>query len=361
MNIPQILLTPFVGGVYFYGNKIVVINQAKIIDVVQETAQCKSFVLEPLNDWQPAYEAGQFVTLVFNNNEQEKRRSYSISSSPAWDEPLTITVKAIPNGEFSRQLVQQYTTGDLLTISHISGLFRIPDIIEAYHQYTFFAAGSGITPCFSLIKTLLKLSKTRIVLVYSNQSPNDAIFYQQLQILQAAFSERFTIIYLFSNDGQRLSKPLLQQLLDRFAPTEKNKTLFYTCGPELYMEIIQIVLLTEGVPRQNIRKENFDSRPRIYKPLPPDTDPHWIELSTDTSTHKFIAAHPNSILDAAVAKTIPLPYSCLAGRCGSCIARCTQGKVWMAYNEVLTDKDIEKGFILTCQSYPIEGDVHIKL
>ncbi len=328
--------------------------------MVQETADCKSFVLQPLNSWQPVYEAGQFVTLVFNKKEQEKRRSYSISSSPVWNEPLTITVKAIPNGEFSRQLIQHYKKGDILTISHITGLFRLPTTIVAHDKFIFFAAGSGITPCFSLLKTLLKQSESCVVLVYSNLSPETTIFYQQLQLLQKQYSDRFIVIYLFSNRNQRLSKPFIQQVLDRFISPEKNKTLFYTCGPELYMEIVTIVLRTEGVLPENIRKENFDSRPRATKPLPPTTDPHSVEISTVDVTHKIMVAYPQSILDVALANAIPLPYSCLAGRCGSCIALCTQGKVWMAYNEVLTDGDIEKGFILTCQSYPVEGDVRIE-
>src|SRR5437762_12437815 len=132
-----------------------VIKKVKIKKIISETDEAKTFVLQPLDDWNPEYKAGQFLTVIFNTPFGEKRRSYSISSSPGIDNELFITVKRMDNGEFSRQLIENAKEGDVLVTSGISGFFCLPEDISSVEQFFFFAAGSGITPCIALIKTLL--------------------------------------------------------------------------------------------------------------------------------------------------------------------------------------------------------------
>ena len=344
-----------------YQNSI--IRQLKVIRITEESKDAKTFVLEPLNGWKPEYRPGQFLTLVFYTEYGEKRRSYSMSSSSLTDPELAITIKKLDNGEFSRALLTTVKPGDVLDSTGIAGQFVLPENDPLIRQFFFIAAGSGITPCFSLIKTLLHGTDQRVTLIYSNKSKEDTIFYNQLKQLEEQHRERFTIKFLFSNESgiynTRLSSWLLDQLIDQYLRVDRREAMFYVCGPFDYMLTVQITLLSR-FPASHVMKEDYSSLPRKSKLKPPDTEAHQARISIGDTTFSITAQYPETILDAAISQGIQLPYSCKAGRCASCIATCSKGKVWMAYNEVLTDDEVEKGRILVCQSYPIGGDVEIR-
>jgi ring-1,2-phenylacetyl-CoA epoxidase subunit PaaE len=335
-------------------------NILKIIHIQQETDQSKTFVLSPLDNWKPVYKPGQFLTLVFTTQYGEKRRSYSIAS--ALNEPLSITVKRVENGEFSRWMLQNLNVGDILQSSGIGGMFVLPEQIEPTTHFCFIAAGSGIVPCYSLIKTLLYESKNKITLIYSNKNEEDTIFSQPLKGLVEKHSSQFEIRNLFSSSNdiynKRLSKWLLEQLIEQYLKESITASLFYICGPFEYMQTVEITLRMY-VPNENILKENFSSLPRLIIPEPPDKEKHRVKIQLNGITHEVEVQYPKSILAAAKKQNIELPYSCEAGRCSSCVATCTSGEIWMAYNEVLVDSEVEKGRILVCQSYPIHGDAEI--
>lgn len=327
------------------------------------TTDVKTIVLKPLDSWQPAYKAGQFLTLIFHNQSGGQRRSYSISSSPAADEPLSITVKKLDNGEFSRWLVYKAKPGDILYSSGISGLFVLPEKPEE-SNFCFLAAGSGITPCFSLIKTLLLTTRQKVFLFYSNRSEQQAIFYDELQLLRESYPGRFHIHFMFSNRldvyYSRLSHWLLTRLLaEHFSHIEKNNTLFYLCGPFDYMLMATISLRNNGIQNRQIIKEDFNPLPPLRLPEPPDKEPHHVTVHVGHEVHQFEVQYPESIVAAAKKAGVTVPYSCEAGRCGSCVATCISGKVWMAYNEILMDEDVAKGRVLTCQGFPVGGDAEI--
>lgn len=338
-----------------------IIKKLRITRVIEETANAKSFELEPLDGWQPGYNAGQFITLVFYTPHGEKRRSYSITSTPGIDERLSITVKKIENGEFSRALVYYSKVGDILFTSGISGFFTL-NASAAVTQFCFLAAGSGITPCFSLIKALLATTNFSILLLYSNRTKADTIFYKQLLQLQEDNSDRFLIHFLFSDHHdlyhRRLGKWLLEQLLNKYLGDSISHTSFFLCGPFEYMQTAEITLLNH-VAKKNIVKENFSSLPRLVLPVPPDTAKHEVTVRINGHIHHLQVQYPLSITKAAKQQRVDLPYSCEAGRCGSCIATCTRGKLWMAYNEVLTDKEVARGRILTCQAFPVDGNAEV--
>lgn len=343
-------------------NQFSIRQHLKVVRIQEESKQARTFWLEPLDDWNPVYEAGQFLTLAFDTPYGEKRRSYSFSSSPATDTGLAITVKRLDNGEFSRFLVDSVKVGDVLRSTGIGGLFVLPDDRSSIQQYFFIAAGSGITPCFSLIKTLLHEGDRLVTLIYSNRSPEDTIFYSQLQELQEAYPQRLNIKFLFRTQSgvynSRLSSWLLGQLLDEYLQVTPEEAACYVCGPFDYMLTVQITLLSR-FPAGRIRKEDYSSLPRKVRPQPPDTALHQAEIRIGGQQFSVPVQYPDTILDAAIKQGIQLPYSCRSGRCASCIATCHRGNVWMAYNEVLTDDEVAKGRILVCQSYPVGGDVEI--
>ncbi|MBS1782266.1 MAG: iron-sulfur cluster-binding domain-containing protein [Bacteroidetes bacterium] len=312
-----------------------------------------------------AYQAGQFLTLVFEDLHKEDRRSYSFSSAPSIDNVVTITIKRISNGRYSRPLTENLCVGDQLSATSATGLFLLPNRIEHFQQYFFFAAGIGITPIFSLLKELLfQHNDVSAVLIYSNSSPLQTVFENEINELQKRYKNRFIVHYLFSNATQlnnaRLSKWLLPQLVERYALGKKTEHLFYVCGPFAYMRMVRYALQELGYDDAQIRKENFDTSHPIHLHKPSDQKSHQVSLKLGTETHQFDSQYPHTILQTAKKLGISLPYSCETGRCGSCMLRCTKGKVWMSYNEVLTEKDLSEGKILTCVGYPIGGDVWLE-
>lgn len=336
-------------------------KQLRITRIIQETQDVKTFVLdsegEPLQ-----YKAGQYLTFVFKEHGGETRRSYSIASSPVLQEPLSITVKRIQNGLVSRPLFDHASPGDVLLTTGPAGFFVLPEVIIPGQQLFFLAAGSGIVPIYSLIKTVLHSAPgIKVTLIYSNRSEKDTIYFSELRSLQANFATDFQVEFLFSLSADlaraRLNQLLLQSLLKQYAAVPADKMLFYVCGPFSYMRMIEIELQTMGFRIDQIRKEQFNTIRPPVKIIPPDTDPHQVELRIGENVHRLTVQYPQTILEAAKKKGIVLPYSCEVGKCGSCAATCLQGKVWMMYNEVLLNDEIRKGLVLTCSGFPIEGDV----
>ncbi|TPE43107.1 iron-sulfur cluster-binding domain-containing protein [Pontibacter mangrovi] len=335
-----------------------------VTGIRQERPDFKTFVLEP--DRPIDYKAGQYLTLVHTDKNQDIRRSYSITSSPALQEPLSIGVQRIQNGFFSRRLVDDVQVGDKLHAAGAAGLFILPDDMQHYRQVFLLAAGSGITPELSLLKTILyTYPDVAVTLIYSNSNPQKAIYKEELEQLAHTFPERFRLQFLFSNSPNlaqaRLYKDLLQQLVRQYAVAPLNQVLFYICGPYSYMRMCYWALRQIDAPNENIRRENFNTTKVAVKQMPPDTDPHEVILFHKDQAYELTVEYPDTILRAARQAGLHLPYSCEAGKCGNCTARCTSGKVWMSYNEVLTERDLQQGLVLTCVGYPVGGPARLEL
>lgn len=328
----------------------------RVVHIINETSHTKSFVLSQPDGEPIRYKPGQFLTLVFKKKDRDERRAYSISSTPVLKEPLTITVKRIDNGEYSRYLFDTVKPGDTLYTIGASGYFTIPEDVSGYNHFFFLAAGSGIAPILPLIKTVLHSNlMISVTLIYSNRSTEDTIFMKSILQLMQEFPGRFEVDFLFSTAQQlfkaRLSKALLVQYLNEKV-NNKLRTRFYICGPFGYMQMATITLLTEGVPAENIRKENFSTEKPVIKEQPPDVDPHVVHIDINGKREQLTVQYPLTILQAAKQTGLDLPYNCEAGKCGTCAASCLEGKVWHSYNEVLVDSELQKGRILTCTAFP---------
>ncbi len=334
--------------------------------IIPEAEDAKSFILRNTHGDGIAYTAGQFLTFTFQNlGKEEARRNYSISSSPIAGEPLQITVKRIPNGEYSRWLIDRAKEGDVLYTIGASGFFTLPHNMQGVDQLFFFAAGSGVTPVYSLIKTaLIAYPAVQVVLIYSNRTPGHAIFYHQLKALQEQYYERFHIEFLFSSEKsvlhKRLGIYLLEKFLAKYISGSVDRQLFYICGPFEYMRMITIVLRNNGVAKEHIHKEIFSIEKPVRKIEPPDKHLHKVSTSINGKDYSFDVQYPQTILQTAKVLKIPLPYSCESGQCGTCAATCVSGKVWMWHNEVLMEDEIAAGRVLTCTGYAAGGDVVLK-
>jgi ferredoxin-NADP reductase len=337
----------------------------RIKTITENIKDFKTIAFE--NDHAVSYKAGQYITLVRHAHNQEIRRSYSITSSPLLHEPLSIGVRRIENGFFSRLLVDTATAGDELITIGAGGLFVLPDNIKDYKQVFFFAAGSGITPVYSLIKTLLYAHwPVDVVLIYSNASPEKTVYLQELKALEEKFINRFHVKFLFSNIVQlaraRLHRDLLIAFLNEFSSAAYEETLFYICGPESYMRLCTYTLQENDVPKSNIKREDFVINAiRKRDTSPPDKQTHVVKINFNNQHFQFDVHYPDSILQAAKKAGIVLPYSCEAGRCASCVAKCLSGQVWHSYNEVLTEKDLQQRSVLTCVGHPVSGDVELEI
>jgi ferredoxin-NADP reductase len=329
-----------------------------IKQIIQETPDIRTFVLSPEQSFQ--YKPGQFLTIVRN----EVRRSFSFSSHPSDPFPK-ITLKRISNGEISRWLFDDVKVGDTIQTIEASGLFLYPEDTSDFDLTIFMAAGSGITPIISLIReALARNDEEKLMLLYSNRSKEHTVFHDELVELQKKHSDRFTIHFFFSNSFDlsraRMGRLALEDILNRRVK-DPVRTLFFLCGPHVYMQNITITLLTEGVPEDNIRREIFFSPAPLAANLPPDTDMHTVNVNYEGKTYSLKVQFPKTILQTAKEQGIMLPYSCEAGRCGTCASTCTRGEIWMLRNEVLLDKEITKGRVLTCTGFAVGGDADITI
>ncbi|RYE20306.1 MAG: ferredoxin--NADP reductase [Sphingobacteriales bacterium] len=326
--------------------------QLKVEAIKYETADTITFYLREVSGKKIAYEAGQFLTLVFSHHNDEIRRSYSLSSSPD-EQQLSITVKRITNGEISRYLFTKIKEGDIFNAIEPAGRF----VIAGYQNkkdIIIFAAGSGITPVFSQLKYILnREGKSNITLVYSSLSGSSVIFKAELDKLVAAYPHRLKIIYLLSSDANRLNNYMAEQLVRKHTPRGLSNADFYLCGPFDYMRMVKLTLLYMGVEPAHIRKENFvlDTVPVASPAL--NYSPRKVRITFNGEHYDIVAGENQSILQAALQNNIRLPYSCRAGVCSACAAICKSGKVEMARNDVLTEEDMAKGWVLTCTGHAV--------
>lgn len=341
----------------------------RVVRIAAETRDATTYFLEPLNGQPVAYRAGQFLTLILQNRSgHELRRSYSLSSTPR-ESLLRLTIKRVHNGEMSRYLLDTLRVGDVLTSLHPAGRFTLDE--NQTSDLVFFGAGSGITPLFSLLKhVLLTNSDQRVTLLYSNSDEPSIIFRDELDDLQRQFPARFQLLYLLSNPSGnwsglrgRLNNVMLERLLPELIGTSNpNRIRFYICGPTDYMRMVQFTLVFSGFRPDQIRRENFVIEPAPQSaPLPMLAQDRTVLLKfRDREIDIQVPAY-KSILQAALDEGVNLPYSCRGGRCSTCATRCTAGRVYMTINDVLTERDLADGWVLTCTGYPESDGVVIEI
>ncbi|WP_158640617.1 ferredoxin--NADP reductase [Anseongella ginsenosidimutans] len=344
----------------------------RIRQIIRETPDAATFVLEQEDGSPVRYRAGQFLTLIFERHGKEVRRSYSLSSSPGIDAGLRITVKQMENGEFSRYLLSRLKPGDCLKALSPAGRFTFPDSFSGPADVFLLAAGSGIVPVFSILKMLLtSRPDLKITLVYSNYNEESTIFRKEIDALSRDYSQQFHYIHILSQPHRvavnvihgHLNNLLLERLVEKHLHFERSEALFFICGPFTYMRMVQITLRVAGFRDEQLRKENFV----VNEPVPPrftfPEGPYPKEVFLDVSgeAHRLQLSRGQTVLEAALQAGLNLPYSCKAGVCATCTARCSQGEVKMAVNEVLTSADLERGLVLTCVAFPVTQKVHIEI
>lgn len=332
--------------------------QLKIEAIKWETPDTATFFLSERSGKRVNYKAGQFITLVFTHRDEEIRRSYSLSSSPD-EKLLAVTVKRIANGEISRFMLAKLKAGEVLNAVEPAGRFTVTGF-ESERDLVFFAGGSGITPVFAQLKYILnRPGKSRITLIYSSRNASSVLFKGQLDELADAHPGRLRIIHLLSSEGSRLNNIMVEQLVKQSVQSGMENAGFYLCGPFAYMRMVRLTLLYMGIQPSQVRKENFVIETVPVTNGPVNYPPGRVKIHFKGEWHDLSVGENQSILQAALQNKLPLPYSCRAGICSTCMAMCQSGKIIMAENDVLTDDDLAEGWILTCTGHPVSNEVVI--
>ena len=297
------------------------------------------------------FEAGQYLTLEANINNNLVRRSYSICS--AVDEGLQVGIKEVPEGLFSTYANQSLHEKESIMVSPPEGRFRYESKDKA-QTLAAFAAGSGITPIMSILKTmLLDHPENRFHLVYGNKTPEDTMFYDELKALESAFDGRLIIQWVFSQanvEGSLFGRIETSVVKSALRQMEQVAEKFYLCGPENMIENVSDTLVGKGVEKTDVLFELFTSSSEVEE-IKDKNEAASIEIIYDELTHKIKNTAGKSLLDAALQNKLDVPYSCQGGVCSSCIARVKSGSAAMASNQILTDEEVEEGLILTCQAH----------
>ena len=347
-------------------------HQLKVKNIIPQPNNNVTIIFEDVHKKYPVPLPGQFLTLIFDLDGREVRRSYSFNNCSPCGEELSITVKRIDNGEISRLLHHRLEVGEILNVLTPQGKFTYDSQTNSAKNIVLFAAGVGITPLFSILKAILyETEDTQIVLLYSNSSTQNTLFYDELKAFEEKFAERFTIIWLFSTSKNllkaRLNRDLIRDVMYDFSRDEiKKNTLIYTCGPVIYMDLCKFTLLGMGFSENQILRETFqlpeneeDEDDDTIKIV--DTNTYSIELIFEGKKHAFDVPYNKSILDIALEEGLRIPYSCNSGMCSTCTSQCIQGNVRMVYNEVLTDNEVANGRCLLCTGHPTENGTIIEV
>ena len=341
----------------------------RVADVERETADSVSltFAIPPELAAEYRFEPGQHLGLRVRLGDEEMRRSYSICSAPH-DNELRIAIKKVAGGRFSAWAVESLQPGAAIDVMTPEGRFHTQLDRNHTKHYVAFAAGSGITPILSLAKTILaREPRSSFTLVYGNRRQSGVMFHETLEDLKDRYVARFALYNVFSRETQevdlfngRIDGAKVKAFLDTLIPAGTIDEAF-VCGPASMIDDVEQALLAGGVPAVHVHVERFGTPATAagaQVAAGQDAADANISLTLDGVQREvdFHRAH-GSILEAGLAAGLDLPYSCKGGMCCTCRARLVEGEVKMHKNFALEQSDIEAGYVLACQSYPVTARV----
>ncbi|ABW12774.1 Oxidoreductase FAD-binding domain protein [Parafrankia sp. EAN1pec] len=351
----------------------------RVLRVVRETTEARSFVFAVPPELVDvfAYQAGQFVTLRVVLGGAAHLRSYSMSSSPPLDGELCVTVKRVPGGLISNWLNDTVDAGDVLEVGPPGGSFVLD---RGGHDIVAFAAGSGITPILSIIRTALATSDRRVRVLYANRDRTAAIFGDELDALASQYPGRLAVEHHEDLVRGFVDRGDVARVVDAGGGGNAGGggaggggaggggasgggaghvggAAYYVCGPEGFLDVVEAGLVDLGADRARVHVERFTP---VAEPLPagpPDDITVTIRLGgrTVTASHR----HGSTLLQTARFAGLRAPSSCETGSCATCMARLAQGRAEMRVNDALTPDEVAEGWVLTCQAVPVTPVVEV--
>lgn len=351
--------------------------QLKVLEIKKETEDSVSvsfnlpYELYEIFNYKP----GQYLTLRFNLNGEDVRRSYSLCSSPVLEEPIRIGVKQVKDGLVSNHINNTIKVGDLVDVMPPDGRFFAEVKENNYKTYYLFSAGSGITPILSILRTvLLTEERSYVYMIYGNRNQDSIMFNKELNILQQEYQDRFVLVQTLSRPKSnwsdlwksskeqsykkgRVDTEAVKWFVNEYPPYAQNAE-YYICGPGTMIKNTKEALKNIDVPDERIFIESFGGSNSE------DTTEAFenAKLIAHLNNESIEVSIPNgkTILRTLIDAGKEPPYSCEGGVCSTCMCTLKSGKVHMKNNLALTDKEVEKGYILSCQSIPLTERVEIE-
>ncbi len=350
-------------------------HQLKVKDVQRETDDAVSIGFDIPEDMNGtfAYLPGQYLTVRASIDGTPQQRTYSICSGLD-DGELRIAVKRVDDGVFSNFANDNIEPGMELEVMPPLGRFTAQPGENAGAQYVAFAAGSGVTPILSIVKTLLiREPDSTFTLFYGNRDRNSVIFREQLEDLKDRFLQRFRLVHILSREGQdvdllhgRLDADRIRLFAERGLFDPAATTTFFLCGPGNMIETGREALEGLGVAPEQVRFELFTTGREGLENIKPVSEQAKrvasegasIDAVLDGAVRSFtMGEDDDNVIDAAHRQGIELPFSCKGGMCCTCRAKLREGEVEMAHNYSLEPWELKAGFVLTCQSRPLTSKV----
>lgn len=329
-------------------------------------------ISQPLID-RIAYNAGQYLTLKVNIEGQDHFRSYSLSSAPRLDSHLEIAVKRLRGGLVSNYLHDHLKVGDTIECMRPAGRFFVEAATQMREHIILIGGGSGITPLFSILRSVLFHSPySQVSLLYQNRSLRDIMFKAELDELSSKFSDRLHLKHFLSQPAteslpddmrkERLNAHLVKDWCDKRVSANSLPARFFLCGPLGMMRAAKEGLQAAGIKDAAIHQEKFVADEEITARQQSWAGPtRTVQITLGEKIYTVKVSPGSTILEAGIQQGLSLPYSCKRGICSSCMSRLEAGLVEMDNPESLLEFEIEQGRVLLCQAHPLGDDVQIRV
>lgn len=332
-----------------------------VTEVIEESKDSRSLVFavpgEHENEF--TYRPGQFLTLRIPSDQTGSvARCYSLASSPHTSDALKVTVKRTDGGYGSNWLCDNVSVGDTIESLPPSGVFTPRDLDG---DFLLWAAGSGITPVMSILKSVLVAGSGRVVLCYANRDEASVIFAAELRELAARHANRLTVLHWLESVQGLPSRAQLSNFARPYSGYQS-----FICGPAPFMALVKETLSEAGIPRDHIHVEVFQSLDGdpfaevAVEAVPDDGQASDAEIAIDGRVYHLRWPAGRNLVDTMMAAGIDVPYSCREGNCGSCAATVIDGQVDLGNAGILEDDDIAAGLFLACQACPLSETVNIE-
>jgi len=332
----------------------------KVVKVARETDDAVSIYLTEADGSTLAFRPGQFLSVDVTVDGARLRRAYSLASACLPGVPAHVTVKRIAGGRVSNHLNETVREGTELAVLGPSGNFTVEPRSVNERHLVMVAGGSGITPIMSILETVLRLeSRSRVTLIYGNRGWNDVIFRDRLAALRDELGGRLVVDHVlerppegWSEGRGLLTGDVLRARLESLGIRDDGLMRYFLCGPTPMMDAAHEVLRDRGVGPDRVVEERF-TRPEERSGDVGSDKTELVLISKAGHDHGIQVEPGQTVLEAALAAGIDMPFSCAMGGCGACRVHLAAGEIQMEEPNCLSRAERERGYVLTCVGRPL--------